>query len=71
MSVNQHEVELGDLNLGERIGFMKGGEERQGMVVSIADHPIEDIDDMLVRVDDDEGYPNCTRGENIVWRDIL
>lgn len=69
--VNQHEVELSDINLGERIGFLKGGEERQGMVISITDHPFEDLNDLLFKVDDDEGYLNCTRGANITWREIL
>lgn len=69
--VNQYEVELSDLQLGERVGFLKGGAEHQGEVTEIKDHPLEDIVDVLVMVHDDEGYPNCTRGDNIVWREIL
>ncbi len=69
--VNQHEVELSDIQLGERIGFIKGGNQHEGMVTEISDHPLEDLNDLLVKVDDDEGYANCTRGANIIWREIL
>ncbi len=69
--VNQHEVELKDIQLGERIGFMKGGSEHQGMVTGISDHPLTDLNDLLFKVIDDEGYDNCTRGANITWREIL
>ena len=70
--VNQHEVELGDIELGERIGYLtKDGEERQGEVTAIQDHPHPEVDDLMFRVMDDAGFPQAIRGESVVWREIL
>ena len=72
MAVNQHEVELSDVNLGERIGYLtRGGEERQGMVEEIKSHPHPKVNDKMFKVIDDGGFLQAVRGANVIWREIL
>lgn len=68
MARNQHEVELGDLQLGERIGFLdRFGEERTGIVEGVLPAPKRLG---LFKVSTD-GYTQVTSGEQIVWREII
>jgi len=68
VATNQHEVELSDLQLGERIGFLdRFGQERTGIIEEVfpTDKKLG-----LFRVSTD-GYTQVTSGQQIVWRDII